>query len=219
MSDKPILFSGPMIRAILEGRKTQTRRIMKVQPDKIWEDGSPWWNIGGLRLPKCPYGQTGGAIWVRETWAMCFRATDLAKIYYRASERKSHTEFHEMIPVEKCGNIQPSWPRWKPSIHMPRSFSRITLEVKDISVERLHDLKGWDCAAEGIMLDHWKMEEYPMHDMGVEAENRILRRRFKDLWESINGPESWNKNPWVWVVEFDVHPINIDDFIAAKDPV
>ena len=228
MNDKPILFSAPMIRALLEGRKTQTRRIIKPQPSvKAYLPGivlgqpGTWGFSGGPDLEKiaCPYNPAGGLLWVRETFRRFVACDECGcsehpcpcpedgAVFYRADEN---------YQGPKC---DPDDPNWKPSIFMPRVVSRITLEIKDIRVERLHDLKGWDCAAEGIMLDHWKLKEYPMHDMGVEAENRILRKRFKELWQSINGPDSWDTNPWVWVVNFDVHPINIDDFIAAKEAV
>lgn len=181
MSDKPILFSGPMVRAILEGRKTQTRRIIKTQPDKIWVDGRPWWNIGGLRWPKCPYGQTGEALWVREN---CQYGNQLEGC-------------NETVLYAADYDREVCW-RWRPSIHMHRWASRITLEIKDIRVERLHDISEDDARAEGMNTNNPSLD-------------------FDGLWTKINGSKSWNENPWVWVVSFDVHPINIDDFIAAKD--
>lgn len=210
MSDKPILFSAPMVRAILEDRKTQTRRIMKVQPDKIWEDGSPWWNIGGLRLPKCPYGQTGGALWVRETFRKFVACDECGCSEHPCPCPEDGAVFYRADENYQGPKSDPDDPNWKPSIFMPRIASRITLEIKDIRAERLNDISEEAAKAEGA--------KQVSKDIGC-ADVWSYKEGFKHLWHSINGPDSWHKNPWVWVVSFDVHPINIDDFIAAKDTV
>ena len=204
MKERPILFSGPMVRAILSGNKTQTRRILKPQPCEL-----PDFNIGGLSInihgsvygafspdcPRktCPYGQPGDRLWVRETWAPL--AVSSKGAYYRAD-----------IENPKRGG-------WKPSIHMPRWASRITLEVTGARVERLQDISRGDAIAEGV---DWK--RCPTYQ-SIESftEQRLAQKLgmacfpvltidyiggYKRLWESINGPGSWNENPWVWVVEF-----------------
>ena len=140
-----------MVRAILDGRKTQTRRVVKPKPD----DSGLWNN------DKCPYGKPGDRLWVRETFFV-----DGPRIQYRAD--------HHGAPKETI---------WKPSIFMPRSASRILLEITDIRVERLHDISADDEKKEGIYS--------PIHEL-----------LFWALWQKINGPESWDANPWVWVITF-----------------
>jgi hypothetical protein len=210
MKERPILFSAPMIRAILDGRKTQTRRIMKPQPDAVL-DGEPYWHIGGYRTRigakrpfVCPYGQPGDRLWVRET---C-----------RAEELPSGLDSPETLGVrylaDDCfipiGNTPESGDVWLdlryygkraspvapvktvPAIHMPRWASRITLEITGIRVERLQDISESDALAEGID------PKFPPDEQWANA----ARMRFADIWESINGQGSWDTNPWVWVVEF-----------------
>lgn len=176
MKERPILFSGPMVRAILDGRKTQTRRIVKPQPTNdyvtfmplsselvgVTKHGGPIDNRGWLH---CPYGKTGDRLWVRETWC-----PDVEPYTFRYKADGGE-------PLE----------RWRPSIHMPRWASRITLEVVSVRVERLQDISEEDALAEGITL--------------VERGTSPVDQ-FNKLWESINGPGSWEANPWVWVVSF-----------------
>ena len=207
MKERPILFSAPMVRALLDGSKTQTRRILKVQPD---EDGlskvtdGPWVDTSG-RQYVCPYGQPGDQLWVRETWGVGSRPDPWGGydgIEYRADEAwlEDGDDFacHKVeTPDDIClGDYSHGW---KPSIHMPRWASRIQLEITDVRIERLQDISEEDAKAEGIEpeLDGWIDYSNPSAQMCLNPIDS-----FRTLWEAINGNGSWAANPWVWVVEF-----------------
>ncbi|EAQ0896678.1 hypothetical protein M9158_004691 [Salmonella enterica] len=200
MNERGMIFNAEMVRAILDGRKTQTRRPIKWKQTRFTEiaerdDGSLWpWaedcERGGDIWFACPYGEIGDRIWVRETFRVHSRATDVATLVYRASVRNSWTEQTHRVPIAVCD--KPATPeKWTPSIHMPRWASRILLEITDVRVERLRDLSEEDAKSEGItppaggVLPGW---EY--------------RINFRDLWMDIYGTDSWEANPWVWVIEF-----------------
>jgi hypothetical protein len=227
MKERPILFNGEMVRAIVEWKKTQTRRIIKPQPS-LYKGGchpknkpkhsapyfdcycgdkktpeNPrgmgqnwcWWTEDdrqGIDWIKCPYGVPGDRLWVRETWGigtrLCPSMGCIDGIEYRADQ--GFIDDIEILPLNPCipDYVQAENYKegWKPSIHMSRWASRITLEITDIRVERLQDISEEGAKAEGV-------EWYP-------ALKPI--RLFQDLWEDINGKESWDLNPWVWVLEF-----------------
>jgi hypothetical protein len=179
--ERPILFSGEMVRAILDGRKTQTRRIVKDENLPTVYHGAkivvPQW----YAEKNCPYGQPGDRLWVRETWAYTDQSLNVEPGYvYRATDPDWET--------------MEGW-KWKPSIFMPRAASRITLEVTDVRIERLHDIGIIDLLAEG-MQPTWNGESSP----GVKCEGEF--EQFAELWSKINGEDSWDANPWVWVVSF-----------------
>lgn len=195
-----MIFNAEMVRAILDGRKTQTRRPIKWKQTRFTEigereDGSKWpWSEDAEHAcdfwHPCPFGAVGDRIWVRETFRVHSRATDVATLVYRASVRNSWTEQTHRVPIAVCD--KPATPeKWTPSIHMPRWASRILLEITDVRVERLRDLSEEDAKSEGItppaggVLPGW---EY--------------RINFRDLWMDIYGTDSWEANPWVWVIEF-----------------
>ena len=204
MKERPILFNGEMVRAILEGRKTQTRRIVKPQPkpcDYVDEKGKPrgghWWPSNAVQsmvhieemLQDCdgvwrglintcnPFGGKGDHLWVRETFAsgLCTKST----LAYRATHKSEDLEegWFETI-------------KWTPSIHMPRWACRLVLEITNVRVERLNSISEKDAEAEGIVAD----EEYSAEE------------HFSMLWTKTYGWDKggWNANPWVWVVEFKV---------------
>lgn len=173
MKEHPILFSGQMVRAILAGRKTQTRRVIKPQPIKL-DDGR--FILPLDQLPS-PYGIAGDHLWVKETFAR-------------------HPEFHHefVYRADAGGDYQGAaqgYFKWKPSIFCTRAASRITLEIVSVRVERLQDISEEDAKAEGC-------EPHPPSVI----DGKIYRRPFNCDWEQIYGKESWDANPWVWVVEF-----------------
>lgn len=185
-NERPILFSGAMVRAILDGKKTQTRRVVKPQPPADWVP-SPWPYDGAAWSDRrCPYGAPGDRLWVRETWA------PISPDEERRPIRECRIEYRADTSAARPGGWDedtddPEAARWRPSIHMPRWASRLTLEVTGVRVERVQDISEDDARAEGV---------YPYADNP--------RRFFQELWNSINGARGygWNSNPWVWVVEF-----------------
>ena len=194
MKERGILFSAPMVRALLAGRKTQTRRALQTQPASgIWtgrayrdKAGQTPVFIAGWVTPAadgstaciCPYGVPGDRLWVRESFS---------GDHMYAAEPPSAWGLNDPIWYWADGNpITGDWTKPKPSIHMPRFASRITLDVTDVRVERLQDISAADCWAEGI--SH-SPDVNPVHE-------------YKDLWDQINGAGSWDANPWVWVVAF-----------------
>ncbi|EJP6250298.1 hypothetical protein NR868_001660 [Salmonella enterica] len=195
MNERGMIFNAEMVRAILDGRKTQTRRPVKFP----LIDKNMGCELAGNELAgelaahnywNSPYGKPGDRIWVRETFRVHSRATDVATLVYRASVRNSWTEQTHRVPIAVCD--KPATPeKWTPSIHMPRWASRILLEITGVRVERLRDLSEEDAKSEGItppaggVLPGW---EY--------------RINFRDLWMDIYGTDSWEANPWVWVIEF-----------------
>ncbi|MBC7847234.1 MAG: hypothetical protein H7Y10_12155 [Flavobacterium sp.] len=179
----PILFSTPMVQAILEGRKTQTRRIVKYPLQlKGWLV-----SIGESENPPpiefCPY-EVGDVLWVRETFA------EWPKVMF---QYKASTHIGSEIG------------KWKPSIFMPKEACRIFLKLKQIRVERLQDISEEDAIAEGVisffnpLFQETRFKDY----MISYSECREASRSFCSLWESINGLNSWNQNPFVWVYEFE----------------
>jgi hypothetical protein len=212
IKERPILFSGPMVRAILDGRKTQTRRIVKPQPHDEWRpdhydeihkmiDGDfPTRNglpitIGWGALNDegdwgivCPYGKPGERLWVRETWA---HTTDEKRGWNENSP-------HGSWPIYRATERQWEVDRWKPSIFMPRWASRLTLEITDVRIERLQEISNEDARAEGVMPGYAHEATYAVPT--GHPYNAIPL--FKNLWSLINGADSWNTNPWVWVVSF-----------------
>jgi hypothetical protein len=202
MFERPILFSDPMVRAILEGRKTQTRRVVARQPPEDCcgqihvspyqpavvrrEELEPGRTIFGAYCEcgdwgcRSPYGAPGDRLWVREAWAPT-NAHSTERCWYRATLHPAGAAMAEI--------------RWRPSIHMPRWASRITLEVTGVRVERLQDITHGDLEAEGIPIDTTRGKP----DEIARAAHFV---QWRALWESINGKESWAVNPWVWVVEF-----------------
>ena len=197
--ERPILFSTSMVRAILEGRKTQTRRVVKLQPlhdvskTEMFVSGNTWAsrseinNDGGYHVwrTNCPYGKPGDVLWVRETW--------------QPSESGAYVHFKADWSDEDAGK------GWKPSIHMPKDAARIWLEIVNVRVERLQDISEQDAIAEGIH-QTWigdKRSDCAWKNYIDNGRGSLQpEQSFFSLWESINGKESLEANPWVWVVEF-----------------
>lgn len=208
MADRPILFSGAMVHGLLDGTKTQTRRICKPAekhaltavvevPDPLERgqiyNGSTFGDEEGDMQFACPYGQPGDRLWVRETWQhsnhpygpydedcmVFYRADFLDDIHGPDGEKSSEGRYRF----------------WRPSIHMPRSASRITLEVTSVRVERLQSISASDAIAEGVNV-------HPDHHDKPRASIYGPVQAYRDLWEQINGPGSWDVDPWVWRLEF-----------------
>ena len=207
MKEHPILFSGEMVRAILDGRKTMTRRVIRIAntihseetsinhnseiTDVVINQGDLWnlgltWTCVGIQehdcvTIKCPYGQPGDRLWVRETW--CHETdfgTATGKALYRSDGDKREKEHGA------C---------WRPSIHMPRWASRIALEVMAVRVERLQEITEADAKAEG---------SDAAQGCGEAVEGSTYTTGFNMLWDSINAKRGygWAVDPWVWVIEF-----------------
>jgi hypothetical protein len=199
--ERPFLFNGDMVRAILEGRKTQTRRIVKtripsdaprnINPHTLEvEDGGGYGfyddNGDVHKAPCCP----GELLWIRETWGkgsennVCHSSDEM--IFYRATD--------------------PGWDdndtgfKWRPSIHMPRWASRITLKVTSVRIERLNQINSLDAESEGCPVSYNPETGY--HEIHTGHGTPIYW--FADLWESIYGKGSWDENPFVWVIDFEV---------------
>ncbi len=172
--ERPILFGAAMVRAILEGRKTQTRRAMKPQPAELRD----------IKGQDCPYGRQGERLWVRETF--CVDEDDQPVVLYRATDHES------------CG--QP----WRPAIFMPRSASRITLEITAVRVERLQDISEEDAKAEGAEFGFCVGRDFHEPCDPEDAVASSYKQGFAFLWDSINAKRGlgWEANPWVWVVKF-----------------
>lgn len=186
MKEHPILFSGPMVRAILAGTKTQTRRVVKPQP-VLPPDIDPAilpaaWEAGEIDV-RCPYGVPGDRLYCRETWApfdeTAMRDRDPSMIFYRADDERQ---------METDGS-------WRPSIHMPRWASRITLEITDVRVERVREISEADAYAEGCNDDG--------HPYISPFGGRAVLNNYAALWNQINGARpgcAWADNPYVWCV-------------------
>lgn len=203
MKERPILFSAPMVRALLAGTKTQTRRVVKLKPwHQIEErdDGSPWpWMHDNDRdadhwLP-CPFGQPGDRLWVRESWSPDPPCDGTWGYTAWAGCREGQISgvpdrFRSANHCIYAADWSGTPLRWTPSIHMPRWASRITLEITGVRVERLNDISDADAIAEGV-------ESLPM-----ATRQATPKLDYRYLWESINGVGSWEANPYVWVVSF-----------------
>lgn len=201
ITERGMIFNAEMVRALLDGRKTQTRRIMKVQPDtpefglrRIIESsianeiGMYFWSQDDARGIKarskpfsCPYGGVGDRIWVRETWAEADAGAPDLKLYRANYPAHVPSHYENVPPAEEI--------RWTPSIHMPRCASRILLEITDVRVERLNSISEEDAKAEGAPTECCVIGD--KHFLG-----------FRSLWKNIYGNDSWQANPWVWVIEF-----------------
>ena len=227
--ERPILFSGPMVRALLDGSKTQTRRVVRKQfgaeavPAEMcaetaegWQTtghSGRWWDdVGGCAADavSCPFGVPGDRLWVRETHAEVFeidipagrpvgpigtsgspaRPDWKSRYVYAADGPMPNVQWHHV------GDSQPV--RWTPSIHMPRAASRITLDVTGVRVERLNDISEDDARAEGCAPAWLDVNGEDVNAYGKPT----YRQGFARLWRDINGDDSWESNPWVWVVEF-----------------
>jgi hypothetical protein len=192
MIEKPILMSAPMVRAILEGRKTQTRRGIKFnEAGRIKYQGKQWHREDPECVKGSPYGQPGDRLWAREA----FTENTVIPI-----KDRPEGDFIYMADLNERGATKYA-AKWKPSIHMPRRASRITLEITGVRVERLNDICEDDAMAEGCEND----VVYLFGDDGLPDwhTGKYAMERFEELWESINGEGSWHKNPWVWVIEFE----------------
>ena len=236
MKARPILMSAPMVRALLDGRKTQTRRIVKPQPSVRY---------GMVYLPKCiagfhpdylsgrlsiegvkrpdfssSFGKRGDLLWVRESWSIkdCGNRVSISSDGWPKGWPTDRVRYEA-----DCAEF--SWNR-RASIHMPRWASRLTLELTDVRVERLREISASDAVAEGIeAIPHTDggylnythegagtgyYTDKPGHPGGG------ARSSYESLWESINGADSWLTNPWVWALSFVVHQENVDAVLQAR---
>jgi hypothetical protein len=220
VKERPILFSAEMIRALLAGRKSKTRRVMKPQPEKTpygWRWRICAWDecgvaVGDVRSPLdyCPYGKPGDLLWVREGWTLYAANFDekFARVRYSADATNK-----KVVPA--------SWPvdvslKQRPSIHMPRWASRITLELTSVRVERLQDISEEDAKAEGVEPN--KMTAGDLADLQISDCAPFVKGlakalgpgqfthtfTYRMLWDELNEKRGfpWKSNPWVWVLAF-----------------
>ena len=229
MRERPILFSGPMVRAILSGKKSQTRRVVKPQPEgdpdgfgaptevgnyhptKVDRHGEEYpgdeafgcWTPDGDQAWRCPYGAPGDRLWVRETWAHDSPSGHPCEDHLCGQPDHIYykaTETHpEMFVVGA----------WRRSIHMPRWASRLTLEVTDVRAERLQEITTHDCFAEGLECEQCG---YTINDYVGYGDHHLcpipghIEDQFRVLWDSLNKRTPWESNPWVWVITFERMP-------------
>ncbi|WP_336479289.1 hypothetical protein [Escherichia coli] len=220
MKERGMIFNAEMVRAILDDRKTQTRRIVQPQPELTKGSGFSWkgavFGSGSddretnrnFAHVKCPFGAVGDRIWVRETWwqagQSCARYPDDDEYGWYGSRRvlyaadgnppnEPNDHYPKGLGGGKFSAAKPNhlW-RKRPSIHMPRWASRFLLEITDVRVERLNDISECDAKAEGVSPAAY----------AITPPEAAYRVGFGDIWRGIYGEESWAANPWVWVVEF-----------------
>ena len=202
MKETPILFSTAMVQAIIAGQKTQTRRTRGLEIINQNPDNYLFYVMGGNKKEvcfkiismekytyiKCPFGQVGDLLWVRESFTHIFdvKTPRNGWVVYKADD--------------SCKKIT----KWKPSIHMPKAAARIWLKIIDIRVERLHNISEEDAINEGVKIGESIQKQVNLY-YNYESELfnfQQAKASFKSLWISINGNDSWIKNPWVWVIEF-----------------
>jgi len=212
MKERPILFSSPMVRALLAGTKTQTRRIYKPKrppPYEIVDEthtGKAWPffadDAGGYHLLASPYGRRGDRLWVRETWRTEERDSDAVDGILFAADGA-------FVPIENKKEAADRWiedhnngkhPGWRPSIFMRRWASRLTLEITHVRFQRLQDISEEDARAEGVIqkFTAWLPRE-------GETAFSTAREAYRCLWDDINGidgPGCWEANPWIWAISF-----------------
>lgn len=222
--ERPILFSGPMVTAILAGQKTQTRRVIKGQALE--------WLAPDMFMPEfvadpenglCPYGQPGDRLWVRETWhdfgrwalLMFAEGDDPSDYEWRSADFPERIRYAADDPTDLVDMNGPDYPRLyhrkMASIHMPRKASRLSLEVVSVRVERLQAITVADVVAEGIDLDGEHADDFLNAEhaqaggLSIPCDHPEVYP-FVRLWDSINAKRghAWDTNPWVWVVEFKV---------------
>jgi len=225
MKARPILFNAEMVRALLDGQKTQTRRQIKPQPDWISEvshthtTGPCFWPIGslgqqcGAPIPfdKCPYGQPGDLLWVRETCAEDVIGSSSVATY------KADDTY--LKGVSGCYIDWWYSRQFCPSIHMPRWASRLTLEITDIRVDRVQDISEEDAKAEGCETDEYldRLEHFECcapRDLDIPVYPPTIRGEFEYLWNSINS--NWDDSPWVWMVKFKIIHANVDEVLKKE---
>ena len=234
VDERPILFSGPMVRAILAGTKTQTRRVVKWRPSspadvsatRPPDEAQPYFHITGAWLATwtengqwsamptvCPYGVPGDRLWVRETWRAWSGFGETVVEYAADGAKRIAKDWHIGTPDlhitgndlahydhgEWCNRIgRQNVDSWRPSIHMPRAASRLTLEVTEVRVERLTQISSAEALLEGVTLPAGR-------DASTTTILRDAHAAFVQLWQSINGKRpgcAWHDDPWVWVVSF-----------------
>lgn len=215
MTERGMIFNAEMVRAILDGRKTQTRRPIKWKQTRFTEigereDGSKWpWSEDAEHAcdfwHPCPFGAVGDRIWVRETARCEWQRGDFKDaafetgVTYKANgERQSFRSAEQYKTFPRRSHATNGDLAWHPSIHMPRWASRILLEITDVRVERLNAISQADAIAEGAPPSHPSIDcvsqEYGFPDFS--------RSWFGQTWQHIYGEESWDANTWVWVIEF-----------------
>lgn len=189
MRDHPILFKGPMVRSIMRGTKLATRRPIKLDQSRRAIRGGRCWHLDDPEAHLAsPYGQPGDRLWVKETWCCVHgyggsERTAQDALVFRADDGEDAREITKMRG-------------WSPSLLMPRVYSRLLLEVTATRPERLQAITDGDAIREGAM-DWWDEIRAPVENPGLTP-----REAFRLLWTNINGIDSWDSNPWVWVVEF-----------------
>lgn len=202
MKERPILFSTDMVKAIVAGKKTQTRRLVKlpaemdineVQVHRLFPDTTRQADYmfkppTAIAQRNCPYGHIGDRLYVRETYTTLAPEHQITTPYVYKANADAYTEEIRQEYIDR------GYPyKWKPSIHMPKAAARIWLEVTGVSVERIQDISEKDALAEGVL---WAPEIYSHEDIPSVV--------FARLWESIRCPDLWGQNPWVWVLIFRV---------------
>lgn len=201
--ERPILFNGDMVRALLDGRKTQTRRVVKDQlpQHKLAKDSASPSGYSLINdcyddyLLKCPYGKAGDVLYVRETFANIAGFGFDKDLFPNGYAYRADCRDIDSINIAKEYGV-----KWKPSIHMPKLASRIKLKITDIRVERLNDISEDDAKSEGLIPVEYKGKSWAFDNSGKSYGSST--GAFNALWQSINGKDSWEQNPWVWVVEF-----------------
>jgi hypothetical protein len=226
VKERPILFSAPMVRALFDGTKTQTRRAVKPR-DLAWMDEHQ-----GLRelcnAERCPYGQPGDRLWVKETFAHwhapeLFGGRMIPTVAFRAGSQVRRPPPGPSVPLDQwplgwSDDVKPAALKWTPSIHMPRRFSRITLEITDVRVQRLQEITEADAVAEGVApnwcgplgkgpngtgTEGWLGDSWIHYGRSVDDEPAHSgRESFESLWNFINGAGAWAANPWIWALTF-----------------
>lgn len=244
MNIKPVIFNSEMIRALMEGRKTQTRRPIKPQPPKestlhrYYGDESPrpaLKNTFGWFMPaagdlwpcndddriSCPFGKVGDLLYVRETWGVADKwihdceTNPPRTIAYKADQEIRNFDPPYIVDTEPWGW---SHMKWRPSIHMPRWASRLTLRITDVRVERVQDITEDDAKAEGIINCSTDLCDSSTGYYDYENQTCYVRfpsQSFSTLWNSIYN--NWDQNPWVWVIKFEVIKQNVDEYMANKN--
>jgi hypothetical protein len=241
MTDRPIIFSGPMVRALLAGHKTQTRRLLKPQPvcDHNFSSGEPTRmaiDEDGAHCSVCGAGVqlahrrksgvcgipvrfgVGDRLYVRETWQV--RGLALGRPIAE-SRIAAPSAFH--YRATDNGAWKPYWGKWRSPLHMPRWASRLTLKVADVRVQQLQDLTEEDALAEGAgawSIEGERFDKRPSaEDCAIFARVKYgsAVRAFSNIWDTINGTDAWTHNPWVIATSFRVHPANIDQLPTLQE--